>query len=98
MLYHWVPQLITAPLAIQDQAKVAFYNLCAEPVTTVSFALAWGAFGTEAARPLLSIAYFGFGAVFMLRLLMTCEYSQLTENSAHRTVPAGPDLSEKLPP
>lgn len=29
VLYHWVPKLITAPIAIQDQARSAFFNACA---------------------------------------------------------------------
>jgi hypothetical protein len=78
VLYHWVPRLITAPLAIQEQAKIAFYNLCAMLVTAVSFALAWGVFGTEASRPLLSIAYFIFGAVFLLHPVVTASTARLT--------------------
>lgn len=81
MLYHWAPRLITAPLAIQNQAKVAFYNLCAMLVTALSFTLAWGVFGTEASRPLLSIAYFIFGAVFLLRPVVTASTARLTTAS-----------------
>jgi hypothetical protein len=81
VLYHWAPRLITAPLAIQDQAKTAFYNLCAMLVTALSFAVAWGVFGTEASRPLLSIAYFVFGAVFLLRPVVTASTARLTTAS-----------------
>ncbi|WP_066334639.1 zinc ribbon domain-containing protein [Azohydromonas lata] len=81
VLYHWVPRLITAPLAIQEQAKVAFYNLCAMLVTAVSFALAWGLFGTEASRPLMSMAYFAFGVFFLLRPVVSAGTARLTTAS-----------------
>ncbi|MDZ5460804.1 zinc ribbon domain-containing protein [Azohydromonas lata] len=81
LLYHGVPRLITAPLALQEQAKVAFYNLCALLVTALSFAVAWGVFGTEATRPLLSVAYFVFGAVFLLRPVVTASTARLTTAS-----------------
>ncbi len=67
VLYHWVPKLITAPLPVQAQARSAFFNVCAMVAATLSFVLAWGVFGTEASRPLLSAAYFLFGLVFLLR-------------------------------
>lgn len=67
VLYHWVPKLITAPLPVQSQARSAFFNVCAMVAASLSFVLAWGVFGTEASRPLLSAAYFAFGLVFLLR-------------------------------
>ncbi|MFG6485973.1 zinc ribbon domain-containing protein [Roseateles sp. BYS78W] len=67
VLYHWVPQLITAPLSVQQQARSAFFNVCAMVAASLSFVLAWGVFGAEASRPLLSAAYFVFGLLFLLR-------------------------------
>ena len=67
VLYHWVPKLITAPLPVQNQARSAFFNLGAMVAATLSFVLAWGVFGTETSRPLLSAAYFAFGLFFLLR-------------------------------
>jgi hypothetical protein len=67
VLYHWVPKLITAPLSVQAQARSAFFNVGAMVAATLSFVLAWGVFGTEASRPLLSLAYFAFGLFFLLR-------------------------------
>lgn len=67
VLYHWVPRLITAPLAVQDQARSAFFNVCAMVAASLSFVVAWGLFGSETSRPLLSVAYFVFGLLFLLR-------------------------------
>ena len=67
VLYHLAPQLITAPMAVQEQARGAFFNLCAMAAASLSFAVAWALFGTATNRPLLSIAYFGFGLLFLLR-------------------------------
>lgn len=66
VLYHWTPKLITAPLAVQEEARIAFFNMCAMVTATFSFLVAWMVFGTEASRPLLSIAYFAFGLFFLL--------------------------------
>lgn len=81
VLYHWVPRLITAPLAIQQQARVAFFNLAALLVTTLSFGFAWGVFGTEVTRPWLSAGYFLFGALFLLRPLISSSTARLTTAS-----------------
>lgn len=81
LLYHWVPRLITAPLAIQQQAKVTFFNLAALLVTALSFAFAWGVFGTEATRPWLALCYFVFGAVFLLRPLLSATTARVTAGS-----------------
>ncbi|WP_457418268.1 zinc ribbon domain-containing protein [Roseateles sp. P5_E7] len=70
VLYHWVPKLITAPLAVQDQARSAFFNVCAMVAASLSFVVAWGVLGNEASRPLLSAAYFVFGLVFLLRPIL----------------------------
>lgn len=81
ILYHLIPRLITAPAAIQAQAKVAFFNLAALLVATASFAFAWGAFGTEATRPWLALAYFAFGAVFLMRPILGSGTAKLTPAS-----------------
>jgi hypothetical protein len=70
ILYHWVPKLITAPLAVQDQARSAFFNAGAMVAASASFLVAWGVFGSETSRPLLSVAYFAFGLLFLLRPFM----------------------------
>lgn len=67
VLYHWVPKLITAPLPVQDQARSAFFNVCALVAASLSFLLAWGVFGTDTSRPLTAAAYFAFGLFFLLR-------------------------------
>jgi hypothetical protein len=77
VLYHWVPKLITAPIAIQDQARSAFFNASAMVAASLSFIVAWGLFGSEASRPLLSAAYFAFGLLFLLRPVITERRAQL---------------------
>jgi hypothetical protein len=71
VLYHWVPRLITAPLPVQQQAQAQFFNLLAVSVTLLSFVCAWGLFGTELSRPLLSVLYGIFGLYFLLRPLFS---------------------------
>lgn len=78
VLYHWVPRLITAPLAVQDQARSAFFNVCAMVAATLSFITAWSVFGTAASRPLLSAAYFAFGLLFLLRPVLGSGRAQLS--------------------
>jgi hypothetical protein len=70
LLYHWMPRLITAPDALQTQARLQFFNLAALLVTTLSFAVAWLAFGNELSRPWLSWGYFLFGAFFLLKPIL----------------------------
>lgn len=70
LLYHWVPRLITAPEALQTQARLQFFNLAALAVTTLSFAVAWLAFGNALSRPWLSWGYFLFGAFFLLKPIL----------------------------
>lgn len=81
VLYHWFPRLITAPLAVQDQARSAFFNLCAMLAATVSFIAAWGVFGNEGNRLLLSVAYFAFGLIFLLRPIVGAGKAQLNIRS-----------------
>jgi hypothetical protein len=67
LLYHWAPTLITAPLVVQTLAQRTMFNLAAILVTLISFALSWLLFGNDTTRPWISILYFLFGAVFILR-------------------------------
>jgi hypothetical protein len=70
VLYHAVPRLITAPVVVQALAQRHFFNALSFLVTLASFLFAWGLFGTDASRPLISIVYFVFGAVVLLRPLV----------------------------
>jgi len=81
LLYHAVPRLITAPVVVQALAQRHFFNALAFLVTAVSFAFAWGLFGTDETRPLISIAYFLFGAVVLLRPLVSGDQARLGTGS-----------------
>jgi uncharacterized membrane protein HdeD (DUF308 family) len=78
LLYHLAPRLITAPVAVQEQARVQFFNFAALVVTALSFAFAWLAFGTEATRPWLGVGYFLFGTAFLLRPIVSASSAPLT--------------------
>ena len=67
LLYDRIPHLITAPLALQHQAKAHFFNLVALVATLLSFACAWGFFGDPESRPWVSLIYGIFGTFFLLR-------------------------------
>ncbi len=67
LLYDRIPHLITAPLALQHQAKSHFFNLVALSATLASFVFAWGLFGDPASRPWVSLIYGVFGVFFLLR-------------------------------
>lgn len=67
LLYDRIPHLITAPLALQHQAKAHFFNLVALSATLLSFVFAWGFFGDPASRPWVSLIYGAFGTFFLLR-------------------------------
>jgi hypothetical protein len=71
VLYHAVPRLITAPVVVQALAQRHFFNALSFVVTLASFLFAWGVFGTDATRPLISIVYFVFGAAVLLRPLVS---------------------------
>ncbi len=77
VLYHAVPRLITAPLVVQALAQRHFFNALAFFVTLLSFVFAWGMFGTQETRPLISIGYFVFGAVVLLRPLVSGNQASL---------------------
>lgn len=70
VLYHWVPRLITAPLAVQDMARRNFFNLAALAATSLSFIVSYALLGNEQTRPWIGVLYFVFGAVFLLRPLV----------------------------
>ena len=71
VLYHALPQLITAPLVVQRLAQKHFYNALAFLVTFLSFVCAWAFFGTPEAQPLISVGYFIFGAVMLVKPLVS---------------------------
>ena len=77
VLYNAMPQLITAPIVVQTLAQRHFFNALAFLATLVSFIFAWGVFGTEATRPIVSIAYFLFGVVMLLKPLVSGDQARL---------------------
>ena len=81
VLYHAVPRLITAPVVVQALAQRHFFNALSFLVTLASFVFAWGVFGTEATRPLISIVYFVFGAAVLLRPLVSGNQANLGTGS-----------------
>ena len=81
VLYHAVPRLITAPVVVQELTQRHFFNALSFLVTLVSFLFAWGLFGTEATRPLISIVYFVFGAAVLLRPLVSGNTARLGTGS-----------------
>ncbi len=71
VLYHAVPRLITAPVVVQALAQRHFFDALSFLVTLLSFLFAWGLSGTAQTRPLISIVYFLFGALVLLRPLVS---------------------------
>src|SRR4051812_5677625 len=99
LLYHAVPRLITAPVVVQELAQRHFFNALSFLVTLVSYLFAWGLFGTESTRPLISIVYFVFGALVLLRPLVTGNQARLGTGSLIALVVAavvGPVLANLL--
>lgn len=78
VLYHWQPRLITAPQPVQALAKFHVFNLVAFSVTLVSFLVSALLFGNPLVRPWIGILYFGFGAFFLLKPLLTRERARLS--------------------
>jgi len=72
-----VPRLITAPVVVQELAQRHFFNALSFLVTLASFVCAWGLFGSAETRPLISIAYFVFGALVLLRPLVSGDQARL---------------------
>ena len=89
VLYHALPRLITAPLVVQALAQRHFFNALSFLVTLLSFLFAWGLFGTEETRPLISIGYFVFGAVVLLRPLVGGAQAKLGTGSLIALIVAG---------
>ena len=81
LLYHWTPTLITAPLEVQRLARLAMFNLAAIGATLLSFLFSWWLFGTEATRPWIGFLYFGFGAYFLLKPVLSQQRARLTTAS-----------------
>ncbi len=71
VLYHAVPHLITAPEMLQLLAKRHVFNLAAFLVTGISFLFSWWVFGTAETRSWIGVLYFAFGAIALLRPLLS---------------------------
>jgi hypothetical protein len=78
VLYNSVPRLITAPLVVQDLARRHFFNLTAIAVTGLSFLVSYLLLGTPETRPWIGIAYFLFGAFFLLRPVVSDDRARLS--------------------
>ncbi|AKJ30324.1 zinc ribbon domain-containing protein [Caldimonas brevitalea] len=78
VLYHAVPHLITAPLAVQELARRHFFNLVAIAATALSFAVSWWVLGTDVSRPWIGVLYFLFGVFFLIKPLITDRRARLT--------------------
>ena len=105
LLYHWAPTLITAPREVQALARRYMFNLAAIAATLLSFAFSWFVFGNVVTRPWIGILYFVFGAVFLLRPVLTQHKARVTTASLVGLVAVailGPVLiglvAPKLPP
>jgi len=105
VLYHWAPTLITAPREVQLLARRYMFNLAAIAATLLSFAFSWFVFGNAVTRPWIGILYFLFGAVFLLRPVLSQHKAQVTTASLVGLVAAailGPVaiglVAPKLPP
>ncbi len=81
LLYHWSPRLITAPREVQLLARRTMFNLAAIAATLASFAFSWFAFGNAVTRPWISILYFAFGLVFLLRPMLGQHKARVTTAS-----------------
>jgi hypothetical protein len=81
LLYHWMPTLITAPLEVQRLSRLAMFNLAAIAATLLSFLFSWWLLGTESTRPWIGFLYFGFGAYFLLKPVLSQQRARLTTAS-----------------
>ena len=81
LLYHWAPTLITAPREVQLLARRYMFNLAAIAATLLSFAFSWFVFGNAVTRPWIGILYFLFGAVFLIRPVLSQHKARVTTAS-----------------
>lgn len=81
VLYNLVPHLITAPTHVQELARKQFFNLTALGVTFISFCVALLLVTREEAKPWVAFAYFGFGAAYLLRPVISQSKARLTLGS-----------------
>lgn len=81
LLYHWMPTLITAPLKVQELARLSMFNLAAITATLVSFLFSWLVFGSETTRPWIGILYFAFGAYFLVKPVLSQHRARLSTAS-----------------
>jgi hypothetical protein len=81
LLYHWSPRLITAPREVQLLARRTMFNLAAIAATLASFAFSWFFFGNAVTRPWISILYFVFGLIFLLRPVLSQHKARVTTAS-----------------
>ena len=81
VLYHWAPQLITAPQEVQFLAQRNMFNLAALAATLASFVFSSTVFGNEATRPWIGLLYFAFGAYFLVKPVLGQGRARLTSVS-----------------
>jgi hypothetical protein len=81
ILYNLVPHLITAPTQVQELARKQAFNLAALIVTLVSFCVALLLVTREEAKPWIALAYFAFGAAYLLRPVVSQSKARLTLGS-----------------
>ncbi len=81
VLYHWAPQLITAPQEVQFLAQRNVFNLAALAATLASFVFSSMVFGSDATRPWIGLLYFAFGAFFLVMPLLGQGRARLTRAS-----------------
>ena len=81
VLYHWAPQLITAPQEVQFLAQRNMFNLAALAATLASFVFSTMVFGSEATRPWIGLLYFAFGAYFLVKPVLGQGRARLTSVS-----------------
>ena len=67
LLYSWLPQLIFAPLVLQQSAQTQFNNFLALTATFASFLLCWAMFGSGAAGAWIGLVYGAFALFQIMR-------------------------------
>lgn len=81
VLYNLVPHLITAPTQVQELARKQFFNLAALGITLISFCVALLMVIRDDAKPWVALAYFAFGAAYLLRPVVSQSKARLTLSS-----------------